>query len=72
MRNISGSGAHIPFKCSTHNKKPLEFRCNRCKQILCSLCMLKHSGHNDEVEIFTEDEIVNESNHLIGLNKSAI
>jgi hypothetical protein len=34
--------------------------------------MLKHSGHSDEVEIFTEDEIVQESNLLNGLNKSAI
>jgi len=34
--------------------------------------MLKHSGHSDEVEIFTEDKIVQESNQFIGLNKSAI
>jgi hypothetical protein len=30
--------------------------------------MLKHSGHSDEVEIFTEDEIVKESDHLIEIN----
>ena len=58
----------ILFKCSVHTKKPIEFRCNKCKQILCSLCMLKHSGHSEDVEIFTEDEIVKESYHLIEIN----
>jgi hypothetical protein len=34
--------------------------------------MLKHSSHSDQVEIFTEDEIIQESNHLMALNKDAI
>ena len=58
LRSSAVQGNIILYKCSTHNKKPIEFRCNKCRQILCSLCMLKHSGHSDEVEIFTEDEIV--------------
>ncbi len=34
--------------------------------------MLKHSSHNDEVEIFTEDEIIQESNLFTDLNKTII
>jgi len=34
--------------------------------------MLKHSSHSDEVEIFTEDEIIQESNHLLSINIDAI
>jgi len=60
------------YKCSVHTKKPIEFRCKQCQEILCSLCMLKHSSHSDQVEIFTEDEIIQESNHLMALNKDAI
>jgi hypothetical protein len=33
--------------------------------------MLQHSEHSKEVEIFTEDEIIKETNYLIGLTKSA-
>jgi len=34
--------------------------------------MLLHSKHSENVEIFTEDEIIQETNQLMSLNKEAI
>jgi len=55
-----------------HSKKQIEFWCFKCRELLCSLCLLKHQSHGDNIEIFSDDEIVKESNRLIGLTDSVI
>lgn len=31
--------------CSYHRFEPLRFYCKNCKEEVCSLCLISHSGH---------------------------
>ena len=47
-----------PFKCGIHTKKDVEYYCTKDNEFFCSLCMLEHGKHSDDIVVATEDEIL--------------
>ena len=47
-----------PFKCAHHARKEVEFHCKKENVFFCSLCMLEHAKHNDDIFVATQVKIL--------------